>query len=82
MSNYQKSLTRFHAVTGRISPSSVSFSDKDTPLEMYDEETIIKILEELNPEMAELIRDYGLIKTLRVLDKLELLEGSNVAQVS
>lgn len=48
---------------------------------MYDEETTIKILEELNPEMAELVKDYGLDKTLEALDRLELFEVVSAAQI-
>lgn len=75
-------LARFQEFIYHISPSSVTFNDGGVPLEMYDEETIIRILEEVNPEMAELIRDYGLSKTLGVLDKLELLEGLTAAQMN
>jgi hypothetical protein len=73
MLEHQGSLTRFQEFIDHVSPSSVTFNDGSVPLEMYDEETIINILEELNPEMAGLVRDYGLSKTLGVLDKLELL---------
>lgn len=74
-------LPRFQEFICHVSPSSVTFNDGGVPLEMYDEETTIKILEELNPEMAELVKDYGLDKTLEALDRLELFEVVSAAQI-
>jgi hypothetical protein len=82
MSDYENCLTRFHSVTNNISPSSVVFRIGEPPLELYDEAKIIDILEELNPEMANLIKEFGLERSLNVLERLELFQNMGTKQVN